>query len=292
MNDYLIAGILGVVEGLTEYLPVSSTAHLRICEALMGIELDSGYWKMFTIVIQLGAILVLPIYFRKRIVDFLRTFPAGMRGDRNALTHPVGLTLLAFVVTAIPAFMLTKVIGKNLENMWVMALALLIGGAAMWIIDVMYDHNILQRHTQQMDEMTIGQSIWIGIGQLVSAVVPGTSRSMATISAGELVGMTRASALEFSFFVSMPTMVVATGYTLLKSLRHPVTEGGSAIGAAPVGAHGWVLLAIGFVVSFIVAYAVVAWFMRWVRTRGFVPFAMYRIILATCLIAWMLRTGA
>ena len=291
MNDYLIAGILGIVEGLTEYLPVSSTAHLRICEALMGIELDSGYWKMFTIVIQFGAILVLPIYFRKRIVDFLRTFPAGVRGDRNALTHPVGLTILAFVVTAIPAFLLTKVIGKNLENMWVMALALLIGGGVMWVIDVMYDHGIPPRHTQQMDEMTIGQSIWIGIGQLISAVVPGTSRSMATISAGELVGMTRASALEFSFFVSMPTMAVATGYTLLKSLRHPVTEGGSAIGAAPVGTHGWVLLAIGFVVSFIVAYAVVAWFMRWVRTRGFVPFAMYRIVLATCLIAWLLRTG-
>jgi undecaprenyl-diphosphatase len=291
LNDYLIAGILGIIEGLTEFLPVSSTAHLRICEALMGIELDSGYWKMFAIVIQFGAILTLPIYFRKRIADFVRTFPAGARGDRTALTHPVGLTAIAFVVTAVPAFLLTKVIGKNLENMWIMASSLLVGGALMWVIDVMYDHNIPPRHTQQMDEMTVGQAIWIGIGQLISAVVPGTSRSMATISAGELVGMTRASALEFSFFVSMPTMAVATGYTLFKSLRHPVTEGGSAIGAAPVGTHGWVLLAIGFVVSFIVAYAVVAWFMRWVRTRGFVPFAMYRIILATCLFAWLIRTG-
>ena len=291
MNDYLIAAILGVVEGLTEYLPVSSTAHLRICEALMGIELDSGYWKMFSIVIQFGAILVLPIYFRKRIADFLKTFPGGAKGDRTALTHPVGLTAVAFVVTAIPAWLLTKVIGQNLENMWVMVGALLVGGVAMWVIDALYERGIPQRNTQSMEEMTLAQSVWIGIGQLVSAVVPGTSRSMATISTGEMVGMSRAAALEFSFFISMPTMAAATGYTLLKSLRHPVTEGGSAIGAAPVGAHGWVLLAIGFVVSFIVAYAVVAWFMRWVRTRGFVPFAIYRIIAAACLTAWLLKRG-
>jgi undecaprenyl-diphosphatase len=291
LNDYLIAGILGVVEGLTEYLPVSSTAHLRICESLMGIQMDSGYWKMFSIVIQFGAILVLPIYFWKRIVDFVKTFPGGAKGDRMALTHPVGLTAVAFVVTAIPAWLLTKVIGQNLENMWVMVGALLVGGVVMWIIDALYERGIPERHTQQMEEMTLGQSIWIGIGQLVSAVVPGTSRSMATISAGEMVGMSRASALEFSFFVSMPTMAAATGYTLLKSLRHPVTEGGSAIGAAPVGTHGWVLLIIGFVISFIVAYGVVAWFMRWVRTRGFVPFAIYRIMIAICLAVWLLKRG-
>jgi len=291
LNDYVIAAILGIVEGLTEFLPVSSTAHLRICESLMGIELDSGYWKMFSIVIQFGAILVLPIYFRKRIVDFVKTFPGGARGDRTVLTHPVGLTIVAFVVTAIPAWLLTKVIGKNLENMWVMVGALFVGGVVMWVIDALYDRDIPRRTTQQMEEITLGQSIWIGLGQLVSAVVPGTSRSMATISAGEMVGMTRATALEFSFFVSMPTMAAATGYTLLKSLRHPVTEGGSAIGAAPVGSHGWVLLAIGFVISFIVAYAVVAWFMRWVRTRGFVPFAIYRIIAAACLAAWLIKRG-
>lgn len=291
MNDYLIAGILGVIEGLTEFLPVSSTAHLRICEALMGIELDSGYWKMFSIVIQLGAILTLPIYFRKRIADFLRTFPGGARGDRNWLTHPVGLTGIAFVVTAIPAWLLTKVIGKNLENLWVMMASLLVGGVVMWIVDALYDRGIPQRRTEQMDQMSVAQSIWIGACQILSAVFPGTSRSMSTIAAGQLAGMSRAAALEFSFFVSMPTMAAAVAYDLLKSLRHPVTEGGSAIGAAPVGTHGWILLIIGFVISFIVAYAVVAWFMRWVRTRGFVPFAMYRIILAACLVAWLLKRG-
>ena len=113
MNDYLLSVILGIVEGLTEFIPVSSTAHLRLSEALLHIDLESGYWKMYTIVIQLGAILTLPIYFRERIAKFLSTFPKGERGDRTILTHPLSLVMIAFVVTAIPSFLLTKVIGKT-----------------------------------------------------------------------------------------------------------------------------------------------------------------------------------
>src|SRR6267154_5956944 len=137
LNDYLLSVLLGIVEGLTEFLPVSSTAHLRIAEALMNMSLSSGYWKMYTIVIQLGAIAVLPIYFRERIANFLSTFPRGVRGDRTFLTHPLSLTAIAFVVTAIPSFLLTKVIGKHLESLYVMGSALLIGGIVMWIIDAM-----------------------------------------------------------------------------------------------------------------------------------------------------------
>src|SRR5450631_3364018 len=137
MNDYFLSLILGIVEGLTEFLPVSSTAHLRIAEALMNISLSSGYWKMYSIVIQLGAIACLPIYFRERIAKFLSTFPRGERGDRTIITHPLSLVCIAFVVTAIPAFLLTKIIGKHLESLHIMGLALLIGGVAMWIIDAM-----------------------------------------------------------------------------------------------------------------------------------------------------------
>lgn len=135
MSDYLLSVILGVVEGLTEFLPVSSTAHLRITEALMHIDLGSGYWKMYTIVIQLGAILTLPIYFRERIAKFLATFPKGERGDRTVLTHPLSLVLIAFVVTAIPAFLMTKIIGKHLESLTIIGSALLIGGIVMWFVD-------------------------------------------------------------------------------------------------------------------------------------------------------------
>src|SRR5947207_1478709 len=158
MNDILISFVLGIVEGLTEFLPISSTAHLRIVEALFGFNLQDSFWKMYTIVIQLGAILALPVYFWNRILQFLATFPRGERGDRNILTHPLSLTLIAFVVTALPAFALAKVIGKNLESIWVMAMALLIGGIIMWIVDAEFT----RPRTMHMDEMTLPQAVWIG----------------------------------------------------------------------------------------------------------------------------------
>lgn len=297
MNDYLLSVLLGIVEGLTEFLPVSSTAHLRISEALLHVSLTSGYWKMYTIVIQLGAILCLPIYFRERIAKFLATFPRGERGDRNALTHPLSLVIAAFVVTAVPAFLLTKVIGAHLESLYIMGMALLVGGIVMWVVDAMKARwekagpgapgsPIKVWH---MEEMSLPQAVWIGACQILSAVFPGTSRSMSTIAAGQIAGMSRASALEFSFFLSIPTMVVATGYDLLKSLRGKGDE--NPIGVSQIDAHGWVVLAVGFVVSFIVAYGSVAWFMAYVRRRGFAPFALYRIMVGAAVLFWVARLG-
>jgi len=288
LNDYLLSVLLGIVEGLTEFLPVSSTAHLRICEALLGIDFGNGFWKMYSIVIQLGAILCLPIYFRARIAKFLRTFPRGERGDRNVLTHPLTLVLIAFLFTAIPAFLLTKIIGKHLESLSIMGSSLLIGGIIMWIVDARYGNPNRGRgyKTEHMEEMTPGQAIWIGICQIASAVFPGTSRSMATIAAGQLAGMSRPSALEFSFFLSIPTMVAATGYDLLKTLRPK--HGETALGVMPTSPHEWTVLIIGFLVSFIVALGVVAWFMNWVRGRGFAPFAIYRILLGIIVLGWVL----
>ncbi len=287
MNDFLISFFLGIVEGLTEFLPVSSTAHLRIVEVLLTkfglatISLDDSYWKMYTIVIQLGAILALPVYFWERILTLLATFPRGERGDRTIVTHPLGLTLIAFVVTAIPAYLLKKQIGQNLENLGVMAWALLLGGVIMWVVDIL----CTRPRTTGMDEMTLPQAIWIGAVQILSAVFPGTSRSMSTIAAGQTAGLSRPAALEFSFFLSMPTMVVATGYDLLKTLW-PHHDATAEAGLAPLimTSHNWVVLAIGFVVSFVVALGVVAWFIRWVRARGFAPFALYRIILGIALL--------
>jgi undecaprenyl-diphosphatase len=283
MHDYLLSVILGIVEGLTEFLPVSSTAHLRICEAFLHIDLHDGFWKMYTIVIQLGAILALPVYFWHRILKFMATFPKGERGDRTILTHPLSLTFIAFVVTAVPAWALTKVIGKNLESLWVMALALLIGGIIMWIVDAVFT----RPRTMHMEEMTLPQAVWIGAAQILSAVFPGTSRSMSTIAAGQIAGMSRPAALEFSFFLSMPTMAVATGYDFLKSVipHHHDAE----IAPLAMTPHHWIVLAIGFVVSFFVALAVVAWFMNWVRARGFTPFAIYRILLGLVLLVLLMR---
>jgi undecaprenyl-diphosphatase len=283
MHEYLLSVFLGIVEGLTEFLPVSSTAHLRICEALLHIDLHDGFWKMYTIVIQLGAILALPVYFWHRILQFVRTFPKGERGNRTILTHPLSLTVIAFVVTAVPAWALTKQIGENLENLWVMALALLIGGIVMWIVDTVFT----QPRTMHMEEMTLPQAIWIGAAQILSAVFPGTSRSMSTIAAGQVAGLSRPAALEFSFFLSMPTMAVATGFDFIKTVMPHHRE--ADIAPLAMNRHEWIVLAIGFIVSFFVALAVVAWFMNWVRARGFVPFAVYRIVLAVALLTLLMR---
>jgi len=293
LNDYLLSVLLGIVEGLTEFLPVSSTAHLRISEVLLHVPLSSGYWKMYSIVIQLGAILVLPIYFRSHIGRLISTFPEGEKGDCTYLTHPLSLVMIAFVVTAIPSFLLTKVIGKNLESLYVMGTALLLGGIVMWIIDAMKapwekagpDAAGSPIHTWKMDDIHGGQAVWIGACQIFSAVFPGTSRSMSTIASGQLAGMSRAAALEFSFFLSIPTMTVATLYTLFKSI-HGSKDDPNPIGVAGIASHEWIGLAIGFVVSFIVAYGTVAWFMGYVRKRGFAPFAMYRIVLGIAVLAW------
>lgn len=277
---YLAAIVFGIIEGLTEFLPVSSTAHLRLAKPLFGIALNDPYWKMFDVVIQLGAVMCLPVYFAGRINKFVRTFPRGESGNRNAVTHPLSLVFAAFVCTAIPAFALKKLISANLESATVIGAALLIGGAVMWAVDALFT----RPHIEHIETMKLPHAIWIGLLQTLAAVFPGTSRSMVTIAAGQTAGMTRAAALEFSFFLSMPTMAAATLYDLYKSIN----PGHDDIGLAPgtMTFTNWILLAIGFVVSFIVSLLVVAWFMGWVRRRGLTPFAIYRVVLGIGVLIW------
>ena len=283
MNDYLLSVVLGIIEGLTEFLPVSSTAHLRIAEALLNIDLRNGFWKMYAIVIQLGAIIALTVFFWRRILKLISTFPRGENGDRTILTHPLSLVLIAFIVTALPAFLLVKLIGKNLESLYVMSTALLVGGVVMWIVDVLSTRPTIQR----MEQTGLIAATWIGAVQTLSAVFPGTSRSMCTIAAGQIAGMSREAALEFSFFLSIPTMFVATGYDLLKTIH----RGHATVAIAPLtmNSHSWSVLAIGFVVAFVVALGVVAWFLRWVRNHGFAPFAIYRIVFGVILLILLYR---
>jgi len=287
LNDYVISVLLGIVEGLTEFLPVSSTAHLRICEALFHLDLADAYWKMYTIVIQLGAILALLLLFTGRIVNFMRTFPRGENGDRTIWTHPLGLTMIAFVFTAVPSLLLTKMIGKHLESLTLMASALIIGGIIMWAVDEYSRRS--DPATDQIEKMSLGQAIWIGICQTFSAVFPGTSRSMSTIAAGEIAGMTLPAALEFSFLLSIPTMIAATGYDLLRTLYPKHSEATEAIAPLTMDGHRWIVLAIGFVVSFFVALGVVEWFLSWVRRHGLAPFAIYRIVAGALILVAVLR---
>jgi undecaprenyl-diphosphatase len=289
LNDYILSVILGIVEGLTEFLPVSSTAHLRLAEAALHISLLDPFWKMYTVVIQLGAILALLLFFMRRIVTYIRTFPAGERGEKTWLTHPLSLTLIAFVCTAIPAKLLTKKIGENLENLTVIAVALLVGGIVMWAVDFWASRRIPS--TPNVEEMTLTQAVWVGLCQVLSAVIPGTSRSMSTIAAGQVAGMSRTAALEFSFLVSIPTMIAATGYSLLKAIHPSMTDlaedGAQRLAPLAMTPDRWTVLTIGLAVSFIVAFVVVAWFLGWVRKRGFTVFAIYRILLGAGLLVWL-----
>ena len=287
MNVYLLSVILGVVEGLTEFLPVSSTAHLRIAEALLKIPLDDAYWKMYTIVIQLGAILALLLLYLARILEFLRTFPGGERRDRNVFTHPLSLTILAFICTSIPALLLKKWSDRHLESLTAIAIALLLGGIIMWAVDAWASR--FEPHTVHVEEIGMGQAIWIGLCQALSAIFPGTSRSMSTIAAGQLVGMDRPTALEFSFLLSIPTMIAATCWDLWKEVLHhgkAAAEGAAPAAHVVMNGQNWVVLGIGFVISFAVAFGVVEWFLGWVRRHGFTVFAVYRILLGIALLIW------
>lgn len=284
MNVYIQSVLLGIVEGLTEFLPVSSTAHLRITEALMNIPLDDAYWKMYTIVIQAGAIFALLLLYLERIVGFIKSFPQGESGDRTWKNHPISLTIIAFICTSIPALLLKKWSDKNLGSITVIAVALLLGGIIMWVVDAWASR--FEANTLHVEEMTTVQAIWIGLCQSLSAIFPGTSRSMSTIAAGQLVGLDRPAALEFSFLLSIPTMLAATAYDLLKEI-HPskaALAAGTAAAHVTMNSERWIVLLIGFVVAFIIALGVVEWFLMWVRKHGFVVFAVYRIVLGIVLL--------
>ena len=283
MSPYFLSILLGIVEGLTEFLPVSSTAHLRIAEALMKIPLDDPYWMMYTIVIQVGAILALCLLFLERIVNFLRTFPRGESGDRNGFNHPISLTLIAFACTSALALLLRKWSEKNLGSLNAIAIALLAGGVVMWAVDAWSDR--YEPNTTDVEKMSAPQAVWIGLCQTLSAVFPGTSRSMSTIAAGQLAGLDRPSALEFSFLLSIPTMIAATGWDLVKEV-HPGMAAGAAAARVVMDPERWIVLLIGTVVSFIVALGVVEWFLYWVRKHGFTVFAIYRILLGGALLLW------
>jgi undecaprenyl-diphosphatase len=286
LNVYIQSLLLGIVEGLTEFLPVSSTAHLRITEALMHIPLDDAYWKMYTIVIQAGAIFALLLLYLERIVEFLHSFPKGETGDKTWLTHPISLTFFAFVCTSIPALLFKKWSDKNLGSLTVIAIAMLAGGIVMWVIDVWASR--FEPTTNHVEEMGLGQAIWIGLCQALSAIFPGVSRSMSTIASGQIAGLSRPTALEFSFLLSIPTMLAATGYDLIKELHASKAAGavGDATAHVTMTGEHWIVLAIGFVISFVVALGVVEWFLAWVRKHGFAVFAIYRIIVGTILLIW------
>ena len=284
MTDLVKAIIQGIVEGLTEFLPISSTAHIVIAQEFLGMDRTDRFWKMFAVFIQLGAILAVIAYFWKRLAGFIASFAnagvntnGGVSNKSRWFKHPLALVMISFVVTAIPCLLIDKFMekfmGDNLESLKLIGTVLIVGGIAMYFIDLYCSKRTT---TEKIDDVNLKQAIVIGLAQILAAAFPGTSRSMSTIAGGQLMGLSRSAALEFSFFLSIPVMVAAASYKLLK---HILSDGLPSSGQ-------WTALFAGFITSFLVAFVVIAWFMTWVRKHGFTPFAIYRVIAGTALLWW------
>jgi undecaprenyl-diphosphatase len=255
MSDWLNAVILGVVEGLTEFLPVSSTAHLLLAEKLLGAS--GPQWEAFTVLIQLGAILaVVALYFR-RLLKVALTLHSDPDSRRFALS-----VLIAFLPAAVIGAALHKLItGSFFENIPLICAALVVGGLALWAID-----RFAPRPRQHdAARYPLHTSLGIGLFQCL-AIIPGMSRSGSTIFGALLLRCDRRSAAEFSFFLAIPTMVGAFALDLVKQ-RHEIAA-----------AHAWGVIAIGFVVSFVVALAVVKGFIGFVGRYGLGPFMWWRVL--------------
>lgn len=259
VNTYIIAAILGLIEGLTEFLPVSSTGHLIVFADLLGFQGPPG--KTFEVMIQLGAILALLLIYFRKLFDTL----FGLATDPGARRFALSIAV-AFLPALVLGATLHGFIKSVLFSPWVVACALIAGGVVIIAVEEM--HRRVRYF--EADSVPLGASFLIGIGQTL-ALVPGVSRSGATIIAGLLLGLERQAAAEFSFFLSIPTMTGAFVYDAYKN-RH-------VLDFADAG-----LIAVGFVVAFLAALAVVKPFLAVVSRAGFAPFAYYRIALGTFVI--------
>jgi len=264
----LVAAILGVVEGVTEYLPVSSTGHLILASRWLGLEGEGV--DAFDVVIQLGAILAVLVHFRALLWDKAKGLLVGRRDSVLLLTALV----LGFIPAAVVGVLLRTKIKSLLFGEWPVAFALVVGGIVMVIVEVVRKKRGAVG-LSGLEHVTPKRAFYIGLGQCVS-LWPGSSRSMCTIVAGQLSGLSTATAAEFSFLLGLPTLGAATLYEMYKS-----REALSGIGTGNV--------AIGFGVSFLVAWAVIAAFVAYLKRFGLLPFGLYRIALGAIVFLVALR---
>ncbi|SMC74894.1 undecaprenyl-diphosphate phosphatase [Novosphingobium sp. B1] len=267
MDTIVTAILLGIVEGLTEFLPVSSTGHLILATELFGY--DAHQWAMFNVVIQLGAILAVVVQYWRTFwavgMGLLKLNPMSLRFLRNLLT--------AFIPSAVLGLALKKYIDVLLGSPAVVCWALIVGGIAILFIEKRAKTGELTG----IGELPVRQALGVGLAQCL-AMVPGVSRSGATIMGALAMGIERRTAAEFSFFLAIPTMLGATTLELL--------DNRDAVMAGTMGV-GWTEIAIGFAVSFVVALAVIRMFVAYVSRSGFKPFAWYRIVAGSVALIWL-----
>ncbi|HYN66431.1 MAG TPA: undecaprenyl-diphosphate phosphatase [Ornithinibacter sp.] len=277
--SYFQAVVLGVVEGLTEFLPISSTGHLTIAEQLLGLPVDDPAVTAYTAIIQIGAIAATFLYFAKKIA---RLFLAWTRGLRSAQAREDRDYTLAWavVIGSIPVgvvgFLARDVISGPLRSLWVVAAALILWSVVIWVAE--QRHDVLERRGIQRDEhdITVKDGLVIGLVQCFS-LIPGVSRSGATISAGLMRGINRVTATELSFFMAIPALTAAGIFELARGFDDVVALG--------VGQ-----MLVGVAVAFVTAYASIAWLLRFVATNSLRPFIWYRVALGL-LVAVALSAG-
>lgn len=267
MDTIVTAILLGIVEGLTEFLPVSSTGHLILATELFGY--DAHQWAMFNVVIQLGAILAVVVQYWRTFwavgLGLLKLNPMSLRFLRNLLA--------AFIPSAVLGLALKKYIDVLLGSPSVVCWALIVGGIAILLIEKRAKPGELTG----IGELPLRQALGVGFAQCL-AMVPGISRSGATIMGALAMGIERRTAAEFSFFLAIPTMLGATTLELLDN-RDALMSGTMGV--------GWTEIGIGFAVSFVVALAVIRLFVAYVSKSGFKPFAWYRIVAGAVALAWL-----
>ena len=267
MLDYVYAVILGIVEGLTEFLPVSSTGHLVLAEKLLGVS--GPFWDAFEVMIQLGAILAVVVVYWSKIWQTVLGLVSEPRSRHFALS-----LIVALLPALVLGFLFSKLIKTYLFAPLPIAITLIVGG----LIILWVESTHRQEIHHEADDLPLTTAGLIGLAQAV-AIIPGTSRSGATIMGARLLGLGRRAATEFSFFLAIPTMLAAFAHEAFDA-RHVLTS--NTIG----------VVAVGFVVSFVSAYLVIKPFLEFVSTRGFVPFAYYRIVLGGIIVAFTLAVGA
>ncbi len=266
MSDltYIQSVILGVVEGITEYLPISSTAHLTITEKLMGFRVDDAAVTAYTAVIQLGAIAATLLYFAKDFVRLFLAWVGGLRDETKRHAHDYALAW-AVIVGSIPVALvglaLKKVIEGPLRSLWVIGFALILWSAVIYVAERRHAKLVSEGAERDEGAVTVKDGLMIGLVQCFS-VIPGVSRSGATISAGLFRGLNRVTATRLSFFLAIPALTAAGLYEGLKTDFSGMSKGP---------------MAVGVIVAFVVAYAAIAWLLRFVASNSLMSFVWYRI---------------
>jgi undecaprenyl-diphosphatase len=260
--------ILGLIEGLTEYLPVSSTAHLLIAQRWLGLEASAAA-NAYAIVIQAGAIVAVLGLYRRRVAEILLGVVGRHEGGRRLLLA----LLVAFVPAAIIGFLFDKPIERILFGPWPVVVAWSIGGILLLVISP----RLRARPGRALEQLRPSAALWVGLAQC-AALWPGVSRSMATILGGIAIGLSLSSAVEFSFLLGLLTLGAATSYKALSS------------GALLIHTFGWPPLIVGFVSAWLAAVLAVRWMVNWLNQRGLGVFGWWRLIAAALVVVWLLRS--